>query len=165
MVTHRSPLYFSRKNNLCKISGLIALIILSLEVSESFAMTEITIDTNKGSYGPGDLIELHGQVKNSPNQLVALEVKDPSGNTIMIRTVQTDANGNFVLKFKLPSTEKSGTYSIITNTKVNGDTIKETKTIAVANIVPEFPLNTGIIMTIVLAMGIAITKFKNLSLQ
>ena len=139
--------------------------MLYLGVSESFAVTVITLDTNKNSYGPGDLIEIHGQVQNSPNQLVAVEVKDPNGNTIMIRTVNTDANGNFVLKFKLPSTAKSGSYDVIANAKIDGNTVKETKTITAATIVPEFPLNAGVVMTMVIAMSVVIARFKNLSID
>jgi hypothetical protein len=165
MATHRTTLSFFKKNNYCKIFGLMVFGMISLGVSESFAVTVITLDTNKNSYGPGDLIEIHGQVQNSPNQLVAVEVKDPSSNTIMIRTVNTDANGNFVLKFKLPSTAKSGNYDVIANAKIDGNIIKETKTITAATIVPEFPLSTGIVMTIILAMSVVVARFKTSNLK
>lgn len=103
--------------------------ILIFGVSESFASNEIIFDVNKGSYGPGDVVELTGQVKDSPNQLVAIEVQDTDGNTILIRTVQTDDQGNFVLKFKVPSTVKAGKLDIVANTEVNGTTVKESKQI------------------------------------
>jgi len=103
--------------------------VLIFGTAESFAANEIIFDVNKSSYGPGDVVELTGQVKDSPNQLVAIEVKDPDGNTILIRTVQTDDQGNFVLKFKIPSTAKAGTLDIVANTEVNGTTITETKQI------------------------------------
>ncbi len=133
--------------------------MLTLVPESSFAVTEITLDTNKGSYGPGDTVELTGKIANSSHQLVAIEVKDPSGNTIVIRTVQADSDGNFVLKFKIPSAVKSGNYDIIANAKVNGDTIKETKTITATSVIPEFPLNSGatIIMTLILSIGVIIT--------
>ncbi len=164
MATHRPTFFFFRKTIYCKIFGLMVLGMISLGVSESFAISTITLDTNKNSYGPGDLIEIHGQVQNSPNQIVAVEVKDPNGNTIMIRTVHTDTGGNFVLKFKLPSTAKSGSYDVIANAKIDNNIVKETKTITAATIVPEFPLNVGVAMIIVIATSVVVTRFKNLSI-
>ena len=143
--------------------------MLFLVVPESsFAVTVITLDTNKSSYGPGDLVVLTGKIPNSPNQLVAIEVKDSSGNPIIIRTVQTGVAGNFVLKFKIPSTAKSGNYNIIANAKVGEDTIKQIKTITAASVVPEFPLNSGLIimMALVITIGITMTiRLKVLRFQ
>jgi hypothetical protein len=112
-----------------KLFVLFLLPILIFGVSSSFASNEIIFDVNKSSYAPGDVVELTGQVKDSPNQLVAIEVKDTDGNTILIRTVQTDDQGNFVLKFKVPSTVKAGKLDIVANTEVNGTTVKESKQI------------------------------------
>lgn len=103
--------------------------MIAFGVSEGYAANEIVFDATKSSYKAGDIVELKGQVKDSPNQLVAIEVKDPEGNTIVIRTVQTDEQGAFVLKFKLPSTTKSGTLDIVANTEVNGTAVTETKQI------------------------------------
>ena len=103
--------------------------MLVFGVLEATAANEIIFDLNKSSYSAGDLVELTGKVKDSPNQLVAIEVKDPDGNTIVIRTVQTDADGNFMLKFKIPSTAKSGKFGIVINAQVNGKPVTETKQI------------------------------------
>jgi hypothetical protein len=116
-----------------KFFSLLTIAILVFSISSASAANEIIFDANKSSYGPGDIVKLNGTVKDSPNQLVAVEVKDPTGNTIVIRTVQTDDNGNFVLQFKLPSTAKTGNYNIVTNAEVNGSSVTQTKTIMTTN--------------------------------
>ena len=105
------------------------LVLLMIGIMQSYATNEIIIDTNKASYAPGDLVELTGKVKDSPNQVVAIEVKDTAGNTIVIRTVETDSDGNFVLKFKVPSFAKAGKLEIVSNAIVNGTKVTETKTV------------------------------------
>jgi len=34
---------------------------------------------------------------------VGIEIQDPEGHVILIRTVTSDSYGNFTLKFKIPS--------------------------------------------------------------
>jgi len=75
-------------------------------------------------------------VTGQPNVLVALQVKDPAGNFILIRTVQSDQNGNFTLSFKIPSTAASGDFSIIATARINGFITTQTKTMTAT--VPEF---------------------------
>jgi len=105
------------------------LIVISFFVSESFA-AQITINTNKQTFAGGDTVELSGTVDwGSAGDLVALEIKDPSGETILIRTVQVGSGGTFNLQFKLPASGQSGSYDIVANAQVAGQTVTETKTI------------------------------------
>ncbi|CUR52690.1 conserved membrane protein of unknown function [Nitrosotalea devaniterrae] len=124
-----------------KIVLLVVFGILLCGMSEAMAANEIIFDVNKSTYKPGDIVVINGTAKDSPSQLVAVQIKDPSGNTIVIRTVQTDNNGNFQLKFKLPSTAKVGNYNIVTNAEVNGTTVTQTKQI-VQNTTPGTPTQT-----------------------
>jgi len=104
-------------------------IVSSFFVSESYA-AEITIDTNKETFVGGDTVELSGTVAGgNAGDLVALEIKDPSGETILIRTVQLGSGGTFDLKFKLPTSGQTGSYDIVANAQVAGQTVTETKTI------------------------------------
>ena len=67
------------------------------------AFSQITIDTNKEQFAGGDTIEINGNVENgNPGDFVALEIKDPAGETILIRTVTLGEGGSFSLKFKIP---------------------------------------------------------------
>ena len=104
----------------------------------AFAQEEssITLATNKDHYLPGDIVQLSGTVTGQSSALVALQIKDSSGNLILIRTVQSDQNSNFALSFKIPSTATSGDFSITASAKINGFTITQTKTMTAT--VPEF---------------------------
>ncbi|MGI0062893.1 MAG: hypothetical protein ACREBA_10630 [Nitrosotalea sp.] len=134
-------------------------------ILNSFAQVEqsIVITTNKNSYLPGDTVTLNGTVTGQPNALVALQIKDSSGNLILIRTVSSDQNGNFVLQFKIPPTATSGNFNIIASAKVDGFTVTQTKTMAAT--VPEFgPLAMplfGISFIMIITLFTFSRKFKN----
>jgi len=112
------------------VFALMAVISFGLLVSQSFA-AQITVETNKETYGPGDTVNLTGVVEGGvAGDFVAIEVKSPSGETILIRTVELGAGGTYDLEFKIPSSGETGNYEIISNAKVGGETITETKTIS-----------------------------------
>jgi predicted secreted protein with PEFG-CTERM motif len=117
-------------------------------VLSSFAQVEqsITLATNKDSYLPGDIVQLSGIVTGQPNVLVALQIKDSSGNLILIRTVQSDQNGNFAIQFKIPPTATSGNFNIAASAKINGFIVTQTKTMSAT--VPEFGTVAPIILVI-----------------
>jgi len=117
--------------NICvpRYAAVASIGLLIFGISQAMATNEIIFDPGTNSYSPGDLIELKGKVEGSPNKLVAVEVKDPDGRSIVVRTVQTDADGNFVLKFKVPSSIKAGKLDIIANAKVNGVPVSQVKEI------------------------------------
>lgn len=117
----------------------------------AFAENVITLTTDKNSYGPGDIIKITGSVIGSPNQLVGLQVKDSNGALVLVRTVQTDSNGNFSLTFKVPSTATSGIFGIEANSKINGQTVITQNTFA--QTVPEF----GSIAPIILVISMILT--------
>src|SRR5690349_15036861 len=96
-----------------KILVLFAVGLISIGISSAFAVNEVTFYTDKGTYASGDTVTITGSVANSPDQLVAIEVKDPGGNILVLRTIQTDSSGNFALKFKLPPSTPSGNYDIV----------------------------------------------------
>jgi len=94
-------------------------------------ITGITIDTNKETFAGGDTVILTGIVGDgNEGDLVALEVKDPSGETMLIRTVSLGPDASFELQFKIPTSGEAGSYDIIANAEVGGETVTETKTIS-----------------------------------
>lgn len=141
-----------------RIVALIIIGLISFGISDSFATSQVTFDTDKNSYASGDTVTITGKVINSPNQLVAIEVKDPNGSTLVLRTVQTDSNGNYELKFKLPPSAPSGNYNIVVNSKINESMVTETKTIVQTSVVPEFGPIVGMIITISLIGVIVVSK-------
>lgn len=104
-------------------------ILLGFVITPVFA--EITINTNQDTFSGGDTVLLTGNVEGAnEGDFVAIEVKDPAGDTILIRTVSVDADGNYRLEFKTPKSSETGSYEIIANADVEGKT--ETKTMTVS---------------------------------
>ena len=128
----------NRKNKF-RFIVLTVLVLIGLSgVSNSSAQEDqsIILTTNSDSYLPGDTVKVSGMVTGQPNPLVAIQVKDSDGNLILIRTLQADQNGNFVVQFKIPTTATSGKFSIVANSKINGFVVTQTKIIDAT--VPEF---------------------------
>lgn len=112
---------------------------------------------------PGDVVKLNGTVNIQSGQLVAIQIKDSSGNLILIRTLPTDKNGNFVLQFKIPQTATSGDFSIIASARINGFIITQTKTMMAT--VPEFGQITmpvfALSIILIMVMFALSNTFKN----
>ena len=110
----------------------IALIITLLAVSiiPAFAQSLITFDVDTTKFTAGEIIELKGKVTEGlEGQPVAVEIKDADGNVMLIRTVMSDENGNFVLKFKVPNDAKAGEFDIVTSVELDGQSFSETKSV------------------------------------
>jgi len=114
----------------------IALIIILLAVSiiPAFAQSLITFDVDTTKFTPGEIVELKGKVNGGlEGQPVAVEIKDADGNVMLIRTVTSDENGDFVLKFKVPNNAKAGEFNIVTSVELDGQSFSETKSIESVN--------------------------------
>ena len=104
---------------------LLFVLVTSLTISQSYA-AEIIFDSTKKSLTPGEIVELSGIIeKGIEGDIIALEVKSPSGEIILIRTVELGPGGTYNLKFKIPASAESGNYDIITNLELVG--IEETQ--------------------------------------
>ena len=104
-------------------SILILLLLVPLMLTPVFAQSLITFDVDTTKFAPGEIVELTGQVDvGLEGQPVAIEIKDADGNLILIRTVTSDSNGEFTLKFKVPNTAASGEFDITTNVELDGQT-------------------------------------------
>ena len=141
-----------------RILALLTVGLISFGISDSIAVNQVTLDTDKGAYAGGDTVTITGTVANSPDQLVAIEVKDPSGNILVLRTVLTDSSGNYVLKFKLPPSAPSGNYDIVANSKINGTMVTETRTIVQTSVVPEFGSIIGIVIIASLIGAVIVSR-------
>lgn len=116
-----------------KVILFLTVLLLVSIIPVSFSET-ITINTNKEQFVGGDTVEIDGSVENGvAGDFVALEIKDPNGETILIRTVTLGDGGSFSLKFKIPESGVAGSYDIVANSKQGGQTITETKTITQTN--------------------------------
>jgi hypothetical protein len=105
---------------------LFLLLLIPLMLTPAFSQSLITFDVDTTKFTPGEIVELHGTVQSGlEGQPVAVEIKDADGTLILIRTVTSDGNGEFSLKFKVPSNAAAGEFDIITNMEIDGDTISE----------------------------------------
>ena len=115
-------------------SALFLILLLGISVIPISFAESITIQTNKEQFSSGDIVSIDGQVSGgNTGDFVALEIKNPSGETILIRTVTLGDGGSFDLKFKIPESGESGSYDIVANAQLGGQTITETKTISKTN--------------------------------
>jgi len=94
------------------------IILLSITFSQSFA-AEVIFDSTDQSYSAGDIVDLVGNIKGGiEGDLVAIEIKSPSGEVILVRTVELGPDGSYFLKFRIPPSGESGNYGITTNVAV-----------------------------------------------
>lgn len=149
------------------IFGFILIGITLFSFTESFGQNEITIQTDRDSYDAGEVVTINGKATGMLNQQVAIEVKDHAGHVILVRTVKTDSNGDFVLKFRMPSSATAGSMKIIANTGIESNTITTSKEItntAIQHVVtPEFPLGTFLVVGVLFATVVSFSKWKKLN--
>ena len=62
---------------------------------------------------------------------VGIEVKDSDGDVILIRSITSDSNGNFTLKFKVPSSA-SGDIEIMSSVEIDGQSFSESVSASVS---------------------------------
>ena len=95
---------------------MILVLATSLGISSASAQTGITVETNFDSFGQGQTVVITG---NAEEKSVAIKVKDPTGISILVRSITTDSNGNFELKFRISQTAALGDYQVMVSTVVD----------------------------------------------
>jgi hypothetical protein len=109
---------------------LFLLLLIPLMLTPAFSESLITFDVDTTKFAPGEIVELTGSVQEGmEGQPVAIEIKDASGNLILIRTITSDSNGDFLLKFKVPNSATSGEFDIVTNLEISGEPFSETTSV------------------------------------
>jgi len=82
---------------------------------EKASVLVVTVTVGRFTYAPGETIEVYGDTTqaNVPvvGALVAVEVQDPKNTPLVIRVLETDADGMYRLTFRLPAGSPTGTYS------------------------------------------------------
>lgn len=87
---------------------LISLMAFALIVPIFAQATEVS--TDKAIYAQGDSVTITGAA--AADQFVAIQVKNPTGTSILMSTVTADADGVFTKTFKLPADTTLGDYAI-----------------------------------------------------
>ena len=111
-----------------KLIGLFVAFVLFSPILNSFA-EEVILDTDT-NFKPGEVVEISGEIPDGiPGQLSAIEIKNPSGETILIRTVTLDENRQYFIKFKIPESSEVGNYDVIVNAENDQGVVVSTKSI------------------------------------
>jgi len=109
--------------------------LLAVIITPAFAESLITFDVDTTKFVPGEIVELHGTVQSGlEGEVVAVEIKDADGTLILIRTVTSDSNGEFSLKFKVPSTAAVGAFDVVTSMELNDEPVSESNSFASAEV-------------------------------
>ena len=95
---------------------IILILATSLAISSASAQTGITVETNFDVFQQGQTVMVTG---NTEEKFVAIQVKDPTGISILVRTLETDSGGNFDLQFRIPQTATLGDYQVVVSTVVD----------------------------------------------
>ena len=108
---------------------ILLLLVVSLGLSPAFAQTEFTLSSSADSYEPGELVGISGVTQSE--QIVSIQVKDPTGKTLLVRSITADNSGNYSLEFKIPKTATQGNYIIVASVSIDMIPIIETITVPV----------------------------------
>ena len=114
---------------------ILLLLVMSLGVSPIFAQTNLTLDSSLDSYEPGDLVTISGTTASE--QIVSVQVKDPTGKSLLIRSINADNAGNYSLEFKIPKTAVQGNYEIVASVSIEMIPVIETINVMVQDKVAE----------------------------
>ena len=114
---------------------ILLVIIISLGLSPIFAQTDLTLTSSMNSYEPGELVIISGLTQS--DQIVSVQVKDPTGKTLLVRSINADDAGNYSLEFKIPKTATQGNYIVVSSISIDMIPIIETITILVQDKITE----------------------------
>jgi len=95
---------------------LLLVLIFTVGISSAGAQAGVTVETDFNVFQQGQIVTISG---NAEEKSVVIQVKDPTGISILVRTITTDFGGNFELQFRIPPTATLGDYQIITNVVVD----------------------------------------------
>ena len=108
---------------------------MSLGLSPIFAQTDLTLDSSLDSYEPGELVIISGTTTGE--QIVSVQVKDPTGKSLLIRSINADNAGNYSLEFKIPKTAVQGSYEVVASVSIEMIPVIETISVMVQDKVTE----------------------------
>jgi len=94
----------------------VLVLVTGIMISSASAQTDNIINLNSDSFEPGQTVMING---NTEAETFAIQVQDPTGKTILLRTITTDSSGNFALNFKIPPNSMLGDYQVFTSTVID----------------------------------------------
>jgi len=82
----------------------------------------LTISTDKSSYFSGETVTptvVFSGINQQQN--IQVDIKDPTGSTVVSKTATTDITGVASLQFNLPSSAQSGSYQAVVTSSYDGN--------------------------------------------
>jgi len=98
-----------------KFIPLFLIMMVSLIISPAFSESGLELQVDSDSYEIGQIVKITG---STSEKNISLQIKDPNGKTILIRTLS--AGDTFSFDFKLPDYLNFGKYEIITSVTLDG---------------------------------------------
>jgi len=95
----------------------VALLPFLLESSHAAGQLHVTVYTDKGTYDPGELVSIQGQVSDGgstpvPFASVSIQANDPDGKPVHIALLVSSVDGSYSDQFTTPSNSINGGYTI-----------------------------------------------------
>jgi len=115
-----------------KFAVLIFLVFALALRSDCFAAStvKLSMQTDRASYQADEIIIVYGRLTVNetaiPSKLVSAEVHDPTGNSIIARTVETATSGYFSFNFSLSTQSLSGIYTVYALCSYEGSPVSNT---------------------------------------
>jgi len=88
-----------------------------IQCSNAAAQLYVTVYTDKGTYGPGELVLIQGQVSDGssipiPFASVSIQANDPDGKPVHVALLLSSADGSYRDQFTAPPNSVNGGYTI-----------------------------------------------------
>lgn len=110
-----------------------AQVILDLDVGGFYFSEGLDLNTSKDSISPGESITISGNIPDATQGTpVTVEIQDANGQTLLVDTVETDGNGNFVYELHVPESAQAGNYIIVASANLARGTVSNNRVVAVA---------------------------------
>jgi len=94
---------------------IIYLILISLFIIPIVLSASLSFDRSPSNYNLLDTVYIIG-TGFTPNDLVSVEVDDPTGTGVWYNTTQINSTGGFTNIYIIPDNAKNGTYNVYANT-------------------------------------------------
>jgi uncharacterized protein YfaS (alpha-2-macroglobulin family) len=82
----------------------------STQSSSSSTIAGLTISVDRNQYARGDTVLISG--RTDPNAFIDLDLFDSSNVQVIRTSTKSDANGNYLLQYTIPSNAATGNYEV-----------------------------------------------------
>lgn len=151
-----------RTRNFLLLISVLILVSAALPVMSGSSSLNLTVYTSKPSYQVDENIEVYGNLTydSAPvsDNLVAIEVQNPDGDPVVLRSAQTDSYGACNLTFKLSSDAELGAYTVHVSSTYKGQTATNNTTFKLIQISETIATKDGVDYPITIESNATITN-------